>query len=230
MSEPGTGHVDARYVRDIVELWSLGEQEGASSRLPSEDVLTKLFATNRGVVREALTLLAQAGRVDRRRGVGTSWAPAAPVFDTSSHTEDRGSELISEILKWTVLDTVPPRTQMLTPTEDPTCLFVEVRNWRRGRVAAVGSLYVRGPEHRSLVRDSFRSDLVPVLAAAGVTLASSETVIRAVLADSVDRSLMSVALGAPLIRTDTVVSNASGEHVFSAHSRGHDAYRMVSDV
>ncbi|GAB3939656.1 GntR family transcriptional regulator [Kribbella albertanoniae] len=216
-------HVDARFLRDIVELWAL--EEGAAARLPGEETLMQLFGTNRSTVREALALLAQSGRVDRRRGVGTAWAPTAPVVDIGLDASTSAVGLVSEVLKWFVLDGPPPLTTILPVDEGEACLIVEVRNWSHGTVAAVGTFYVRSPEHEHLSRDTFTNDLPATLRAAGVVLSTARTTLRAVLADDADRVLLQVPAGTPLLRSDSLVSDATGRPVFFAQARSADAYR-----
>ena len=220
-------HVDARFLRDIVELWALEEVEGASSRLPGEEALMRLFDANRSVIREALGLLAQSGRVERRRGVGTAWAPAAPIFDVGLVGSGPGAgDLVSEVLKWVVLDGPPPLATVLPVAEGETCLFVEVRNWSHGKVAAAGTFFVRSPEHLMLSRASFANDLPGTLRRAGVELATSRTMLRAILADDADHELLQVEAGSPLLRADSLVSDAAGREVFFSHSRSPDIYRF----
>jgi GntR family transcriptional regulator len=214
-------HVDARYLRDIVELWAL--QEDAASRLPNEEALMRLFDTSRSVVREALALLAQSGRVDRRRGVGTAWAPAVPVFDIGGSGP---ADLVSEVLKWVVLDGPPPLATILPVAEGETCLFVEVRNWSHGKVAAAGTFYIRSPEHHTLTRETFNNDIPGTLRSAGVDLSTAQTTLRAVLADNADHALLQIPPGTPLLRADSLIADTAGRPVLFSHSRSPDIYRF----
>ncbi|WP_328858254.1 GntR family transcriptional regulator [Williamsia herbipolensis] len=188
------------------------------ARMPSESELMREFGEPRDVVREALSLLADEGLIQRRRGVGT-------VIVASNYTVD---------------GTLPGTSTSLSDHAAIGAVGAQLLHWRRGPVPAViadrlddiacgdatlcmeyvltidgtpmGLItnYLRSGESAGMSPEDFGDDFYALLDHHGVDMHDHDIDMTAQAADARTAELLGIEPGSPTQLFEQTLRNSSG--------------------
>lgn len=223
-----------RYVRELVHRWIVEVDPLVSRELPREDLLMSAFGVQRSVVRDALTLLADAGVVERKRGTGTAGLQVSPAFAlrATAHGYRPGTvgegmpQLSLDVLAWERIATPTPLISLFPAASEHGFLYVELLSWSHGVPLAIGSHVVRAPECDLLDRGSVELNWYDYLTSAGAILGESDLTMRAEAADAADAIALRVPAGAPVLTARGRILDKRGDVVSFFSSRSTTAYTV----
>ncbi len=206
--------------------------------LPGERELTQEFGVARVTVRSALTRLQEQGLVTRLPGIGT-----LPITQTSSATEHSKirAGLLDNIVSFgqrtrihlesaTFCPASAEIAQALQLTESTRVLrLVRVRTARRQPLQCT-EVYLP-PDVAALIDVAQLDDtpLLSVIEAAGRPFAQGEQELTAVIASADVAQRLAIAPGAPVLRVNRVVYDATGlpiQYLIGHYTPTHYRYRM----
>lgn len=222
-----------RFVRDLIEQWVLDAGAGSRNELPREDLLMATFGVQRAVLRDALTVLADAGVVERRRGSGTSGIGVGPAVMIQPTEHSYGSDVTPgrlagfsvEVRSWERRSSVTPLVTKF-PGDASGFLFIELRSWQHGVPIAVGSHFVRAPECDLLDPDQIDINVYAYLERAGAVLGDTELTLRATLVDALDAEALRLPAGSPVLSGNGRILDSEGAVVSFFSSRSITAYEL----
>ncbi len=193
--------------------------------LPSEFTLSERFGVSRVTVRRALLILEQDGLVERRRGVGT-FALQAPQDDTSPPISGMLENLITIGLN-TRAETlhfesaIPPgRVQSALNLERAeACMKIERCRFHNQTPFSFTTIWVT-PSLSDLLENMDLDDrpVISILESKGVRAVSADQTLSAVASDDRAAQILSVTIGAPLIRLRRTVFDSDGVAVLFQQS------------
>ena len=190
----------------------------AGAALPSEPELVTRYKLSRTTVRRALARLEEEGRIIRRRGSGTfarqTRKPPRLHLDLHAFFDDV-PELVSQtttsILRFE-LGAVPASLRELHPQLGPQALIIQRVHRSHGSPYALSTAYVPELIGRRVRRKALeRTSLLSVLDQLGARTSKTEYTTSAVAADALATRRLDVALGVPLLRTRSVLSDSHNE-------------------
>jgi GntR family transcriptional regulator len=190
----------------------------AGGALPSEPELVARHKLSRTTVRRALARLEEEGRIIRRRGSGTfaRQTRKLPRLHLDLHSYfDNTSELAPEttvsILKFEWA-TVPSSLRELQPQLGQRALTIHRVHRFHGTPYALTTAYVPERIGEKIRRNALEKDpLLRVLDHLGHRTSKTEHTTSAVAANAVATKRLDVALGAPLLRTRSILSDSHGQ-------------------
>ncbi len=223
-----------RFVRDLIEQWVVDAAADSRSELPREDLLMAEFGVQRAVLRDALTILADAGVVERRRGSGTAGIGVGPAVTIRPTEHGYGSDTTPggrlsgftvEVRSWERRATGTPLVSVFPPGT-PGFLFIELRSWQHGVPIAVGSHFVRAPECDLLDRADVDIDGYAAMERAGAVLGDATLTLRAALVDALDAEALRLPAGSPVLNGSGRILDPAGEVVSFFTSRSITGYDL----
>lgn len=189
----------------------------SGAALPTENELMKMYQVSRNTVRRAIDRLVRERRVMRRRGSGTyalatdqdpaSWQRLANLV----HDLDRFAQATrSRCLKFVRVDT-PAYVLRQAPDFSARSLLIERTRQFDKTCFTVASIYVPQAVAAKLTRARIADKLIlTALKELGYQPATGSHTTRAVAADAVTAPLLDVAVGTPIIMTDSLTRDAQG--------------------
>lgn len=209
-----------RRLRDLLRL-AITDRQGitAPGSLPSEHALMDEFAASRTSVRRALSVLADEGHIERRRGQGTSPVESHRVYDMAIPAREsfdafrrRAAGIMPRILHRQWVPAPGPIASRLSGTDagDP-CLAIEYVLVDRNAPVAVITNYLRAPEAECVTALPFVTDFYSFLFDAGVDIADQATTLQARPADAEVAPLLEVPEGAAVLGVEQEIRNSRGD-------------------
>lgn len=209
----------SRYYQ-LYALLSNALNEGTiepGSALPSEPALATRHRLSRTTVRRALERLERENRIVRRRGSGTFARQAPHVEKLCLNLHNFYDDLPSIASKTSVsVLRFEPEGNLAGPRDLQAQLRERAFVIRRlhkyqGTPYHLSTAYVPESVGRLIRRNAFDSmSIITVLDRVGPKTVSAQHTMSAVSADEVASRALRVALGAPLLRTRAVLSDAKG--------------------
>jgi len=182
--------------------------------LPTEQTLCDMFGVSRITVRRALADLSDAGLVDRRHGVGSFVRGPAPSHGSHLDTErEVESETDVDVVECGVRP-VPPAVGLRWAARDDALYVLRVRRERdTGEPLVVTEAWLPVDLAGVVTESSLaRAPLHRLITDAGVVLTCLEHEMTAEIAGPRTASLLSTAIGSPLIRMNHVAFAADAPH------------------
>ena len=212
-----TGRGVARYYL-LYEHLSGALNDGsipAGGALPSEPELVERYKLSRTTVRRALARLEEEGRIVRRRGSGTfarqNRKPTRLHLNLHDFFEDLptlASQTTRTFLRFET-GPVPASLRELQPHLGAQALIIQRLHRTHGTPYALTTTYVPEELGRKLNKSALgRASLITVLDQIGPPIAKTEYTTSAVAADATAVKRLDVALGTPLLRTRTVLTDS----------------------
>ncbi len=190
----------------------------SGAALPTESELMEMYKVSRNTVRRAIDRLVSERRVVRRRGSGTyvlasdrrieGWQRLAQL----SHDLDRFARATScKTLKYARVDTPVHILQQVPDFSARSLLIERTRYFERTCFAACIS-HIPEAVGAKLTRSKIADKLiVTALKQLGFKPATGTRTIEAVGADASTAQLLNVAVGAPILMTESLILDASGQ-------------------
>lgn len=201
----------------LLRAISKGEIRSGAA-LPTESELMEMYKVSRNTVRRAIDRLVSERRVVRRRGSGTyvlasdrraeSWERLAQL----AHDLDRFARATScKTLKYARVETPTYVLHQIPDFSARSLLIEQTRYFEKTCFAACVSHIPDGVGAR-LTRGRISDKLiVTALKELGFKPASGTWTIEAVGADAATAKLLNVAVGTPILMTESVVRDTSGQ-------------------
>jgi GntR family transcriptional regulator len=210
------------------------------SQLAAEDVLAAEFAVSRATIRQAVAQLVEAGLVTRRQGSGTYVEERTPAMLQQRFRGSLG-DLIRESHLASGRDVViehgvrmPDRVAADLNLPDGTGTVIRRTRLMDGVPFAYTITSLPDELGRGITeQDLAGKALMEVLLERGVELASATQSIRAELADAELSGRIGIALGAPLLYVERVVTDSTGrpvEYVRSWYRGDRYEYSVELDI
>lgn len=190
----------------------------AGGALPSEPELVARYKLSRTTVRRALARLEEEGRIIRRRGSGTfarqGRKPQRLHLNLHDFFEDvttLASQSTTTMLRFEV-GRVPTSLRELQPQLGERALIIQRVHRTHGAPYALTTSYVPEAIGRKIKKNALdRASLVTVVDQLGPRSAKTEYTTSAIAADAIAAKRLDVPLGAPLLRTRAVLTDARNQ-------------------
>ena len=191
----------------------------AGDALPTEQSLCDQFGVSRITVRRALADLAEAGLIDRRHGIGSfvTARPAERPPDVSGSYLDELRQIEFEtevdVIEFAV-GAVPQAVSQRLGSEGPALHVLRLRRERRtGEPLMITEVWLPAHLADAVTEQALAHEpLYRLLADAGVVLEHLEHEYTAELAGPRTAALLGTAIGAPLMRIDSVAHTSTAPH------------------
>lgn len=210
----------------LTKLIDTGEYP-AGSALPPERELIESTGLSRTTVRQAVQMLVNEGRLERRRGVGTYVrSNAAQVWDLNhissfrQEMERSGKTVDTKVLSMDLVENSGPLANIFNPEEHQLYRMERLRSVD-GKPLVVSTTYV--PKNRTPGLDKFdfsTQSLFDIMESEYyINLHHSKKALQAELVSASDAELLGIHRGAPIQHIETTTYDTTGHVVEYSVSR-----------
>ncbi|GGM45037.1 GntR family transcriptional regulator [Microbacterium saperdae] len=225
------GNADRRRLTTLLHS-AIAQGHYLDTAIPTDIELARDYGTSRGVARDALNALADTGLLTRIRGVGThAEEHAGATFDLLAFHGIGGVPDMDTHPQ--ALSTATVSTPALVATRLPQAgaqvLRIEFLSVPDGEPHGISTSYFVLPQAAGLVGAEVGTNIYSLLAAAGLTVSSSDFLLGAFGADEYTARRLRVRPGDALISLERTLFDESGDALaFTLIALRGDRFQLVS--